>query len=55
MEKLYEEFKLKIEEIDKDLVEEDEAYEEAVGEDLVVEFGDVFELKDKNMTHILVC
>lgn len=55
LEKLYEEFKLKIEEIDKDLVEEDEAYEEAVGEDLVVEFGDVFELTDKNMKHILVC
>lgn len=54
LEKLYEEFKLKLEEEDKDLVEEDEAYEE-VTENLVVEFGDVFELKDKNMTHILVC
>lgn len=55
LEKLYEEFKLKLEEEDKDLVEEDEAYEEVSEENLVVQFGDIFELKDKNMTHILVC
>jgi len=55
LEKLYEDFKLKLEEEDKDLVEEDEAYDEVPEEKLVVEFGDVFELKDKNMTHILVC
>lgn len=55
LEKLYEEFKLKLEEEDKDLVEEDEAYDEVPEEKLVVQFGDVFELKDKNMTHILVC
>lgn len=55
LEKLYEEFKLKLEEEDKDLVEEDEAYDEVPEEKLVVQFGDIFELKDKNMTHILVC
>lgn len=55
LEKLYEEFKLKLEEENKDLVEEDEAYDEVPEEKLVVQFGDVFELKDKNMTHILVC
>jgi site-specific DNA-methyltransferase (adenine-specific) len=55
LEKLYEDFKLKLEEEDKDLVEEDEAYDEVPEDKLVVQFGDVFELKDKNMTHILVC
>ena len=55
LEKLYEDFKLKLEEEDRDLVEEDEAYDEVPEDKLVVQFGDVFELKDKNMTHILVC
>lgn len=55
LEKLYEEFKIKIEEEDRDLVEEDEAPEEVVGEKLVVEFWDVFELRDGNMVHTLVC
>ena len=55
LEKLYEEFKLKLEEQDKDLVEEDEAYDEVTEDKLVVEFGDVFQLTDKNMIHYLVC
>lgn len=38
LEKLYEEFKLKLEEQDKDLVEEDEAYDEVTEDKLVVEF-----------------
>ena len=55
LEKLYEEFKLKLEEEDKDLVQEDEAPLPVIDEKLVVEFGDIFQLTDKNMTHTLVC
>ena len=55
LEKLYEDFKLKLEEEDRDLVEEDVAILPVDGEKLAVQFGDIFELKDKNMTHILVC
>ena len=55
LEKLYEEFKLKFEEEDKDLVQEDEAPLPVIDEKLVVEFWDVFQLTDKNMTHTLVC
>lgn len=55
LEKLYEEFKLKLEDEDRDLVEEDEAYGEVPEDKLVVQFGDVFELTDGNMKHTLVC
>ncbi len=55
LEKLYEEFKINLEDEDKDLVEEDEAYDEVPEDELTVQFGDIFELRDKNMTHYLVC
>lgn len=55
LEKLYEEFKLKLEDEDRDLVEEDEAYDEVPEEKLVVQFWDIFQLTDGNMTHTLVC
>ena len=55
LEKLYEEFKIKLEDESKDLVEEDEAYEEVPEDETIVQFWDIFELKDKNMTHYLIC
>jgi hypothetical protein len=38
LEKLYEEFKIKLEDESKDLVEEDEAYEEVPEDETVVQF-----------------
>lgn len=54
LEKLYEEFKIKLDD-EKELAEEDVAPMPTIEGQTIVQFGDVFELYDGNMIHTLVC
>lgn len=54
LEKLYEEFRIKLED-EKDLAEEDSAPMPTMEGATIVQFGDIFELYDGNMIHTIVC
>lgn len=54
LEKLYEEFRIKLED-ERDLADEDEAYMPSLEGQTIVQFGDIFELYDGNMIHTIVC
>lgn len=54
LEKLYEEFRIKLED-EKDLAEEDSVPMPTMEGATIVQFGDIFELYDGNMIHTIVC